>query len=298
MWQRPLLSMPIQRHRHVFRRTYYNLQQITVAKNESPPPLLLHYLAPFVTISAMTIILSPPSHHSTAPSQMKATISSSKLINGSLMNEMKERNDSQQEEGGDTFDDNDCPICAKFSRGPCGTLFRQWLKCTDDHPGENDNGDPLHLAKCKQFATPLAECLETHNDFYSETMTTLDDANDDTTEAEFKKSWEDIATEVEKEYKRMKFPQKMVPDMEVILEKRDGAAWLHLTHTENSDKIMLAFLKDQNGTLLGAGTFEDVERYGGALRFGFLESTKMVTLFAVYGDRNEVYVTSKRLPSK
>ena len=42
-----------------------------------------------------------------------------------------------------------------------------WLDCTDENPGTNDNGKPLHLTICLDFAVKLAECLEGNVEHYS-----------------------------------------------------------------------------------------------------------------------------------
>ena len=65
---------------------------------------------------------------------------------------------------------NNCPMCKKFSAGPCGNVFQRWLTCTDCHMGkvvDPGTGQPLHLCKCADLAVDLAECLEINTVYYS-----------------------------------------------------------------------------------------------------------------------------------
>jgi len=70
-----------------------------------------------------------------------------------------------------TEDRKNCPICERYSQGPCGELFKTWLQCVDDHPGtirtsEQETGEERHLSACATHAQALASCLEQHQAFY------------------------------------------------------------------------------------------------------------------------------------
>ena len=63
--------------------------------------------------------------------------------------------------------DNNCPMCKKFSMGPCDDVFKMWLACTDKHPGKDARGEPLHLNKCSVLADELAKCLDENTEYYT-----------------------------------------------------------------------------------------------------------------------------------
>jgi hypothetical protein len=44
------------------------------------------------------------------------------------------------------------PCAKKFVSGPCGGIFNRRLDCTDQHPGKDADGQPLHLSKCFELA--------------------------------------------------------------------------------------------------------------------------------------------------
>jgi hypothetical protein len=61
-----------------------------------------------------------------------------------------------------TINDNtlDCPICRKFSRGPCGTLFQTWYDCTEANP-QNE------VDACADAFAQFQQCLDQNEAYYS-----------------------------------------------------------------------------------------------------------------------------------
>lgn len=208
-----------------------------------------------------------------------------------------------------------CPICAKYSKGPCGEIFRAWLQCTDENPGQNvSTGQDLHLEKCLHLATPLAKCLTEHENYYSAIPLEYDDnesvevgnENDTDSGQNVRQAWENIVREIESapnaEKIRKHFPKDMAPEMEVRFESNTGVAFFSkqtLCDKDGKD-LLLVFLKDQNGELLGAGTLDDIQQSGGWIRFHVLNGTDTVTLSALYGDdeNGPLLSLTQRLPPR
>lgn len=212
----------------------------------------------------------------------------------------------------------DCPICEKYSRGPCGDIFQHWLKCTDENSGKNSLGKDLHLEKCQQYAAPLAKCLQDHENFYEDNTSIYrqdENENENNKEnSEKEKAWKSIIEQTELKHhvtgpstmsKVKKFPNSdkmVIPEMQVHFKSRQGVA-IFLSYKQNDpegnelmeshiyDKdgreLLFVYMKDQNGNTLGAASFEDIYEHDGMMRFKILNDTEKVTLYAVYDYLNK-----------
>jgi hypothetical protein len=200
-------------------------------------------------------------------------------------------------------DREDCPMCKKFSAGPCGEIFKRWLACTDAHPGRDSSGEPLHLSMCSDFADKLAGCLEQNPDFYSkydENSDGLDRGlNSPDVDVDSKVAWKEFVCEMEDgiisgRYSVLPFPETIDPKMKVRMATLTGAAFFM---PENEGKpIVAAYLLDDNSNVVAAGSREDmyVGDLGCVLQFKVSNAMKETTARAIYDtDRDGVLIFSR-----
>ena len=203
-------------------------------------------------------------------------------------------------------DRSDCPMCKKFGSGPCGDTFKRWLKCTDEHPGKDANGEPLHLTNCLDLAEKLGACLDTHADHYSK-----DDEEDnkeqdkvETQESNtLKSAWNDFVKEIEDGIKANKFttspfPEKYNPSMQFKPSSKTGAAVF--VPDIDGKSIITAYIIDDEGNALAAGSKEDMDMgsFGCVLQFELLDGTaKSATCRAIYDndDANNVTILTRTM---
>jgi len=185
--------------------------------------------------------------------------------------------------------DNDCPLCKKYSQGPCGKLFIKWLECTDRYRDDKNN-DITKM--CQSLAEPLAECLQKERKYYeSLDIYTEEDEKDI---ENLKKSWIDVIKEVEVCHPTTK-AFTTAPIMEMRPQNRTGMAGFDYT-IEEEMKIVLAYVRDNDtGEIVAAGSAEDLWEYNndddgnkkGILRLSFGPECKSVTAYALYQSKNE-----------
>jgi hypothetical protein len=197
----------------------------------------------------------------------------------------------------DTSNREDCPVCKKFSQGPCGPMFRAWMACTDQYPGPNPDNpeEDWHLSKCMHLAKPLGACLEEHQAHYAEMDVYAEDDDD---EQELMDAWSKVISEVE--VSREAVPFLSPPNVQIKLANRTGMA--SFEYSLANKNIILAYVKDdETGELLAAGSSDDLWDYKGKgiLRLSFGASCKSVTVFALYSDEHDndiLYKLSQRIP--
>lgn len=206
---------------------------------------------------------------------------------------------------------DDCPICRKYSKGPCGHLFTEWMACTDANPGKDETtGEEMHLTKCSALAEKLAECLGEHAEEYSGPLEYDDDGaigngGGDQASAtipieELADAWLELIADLESSSStnsRKPFPAKFSPELEV----RPSSGWgvgAFAPTDDRDEPLILAYLKDQTGTVLAAGSGEDIKESGGFLRFQLQHSTQTVTACAIYGGQEDdpIFERSARIP--
>jgi hypothetical protein len=189
-------------------------------------------------------------------------------------------------------------MCKKFSRGPCGDIFKRWLDCTDQNPGKDTNGAPMHLSKCSEFAEKLAKCLEEHSDYYEKDETTGEDAHEIN---QVKDAWREFVREMEDQistgiYKLQAFPPNMNPTIQVRFESQTGAAYFK-PRMNNQSSIVAAYIFDDNGEVLAAGSKDDMDigsQFGCVLMFDLSARMKSATFRAIYEkETDSVTVFSK-----
>lgn len=169
-------------------------------------------------------------------------------------------------------DDEDCPICKKYSQGPCGAFFKEWLQCTDDHPGKDvERKEENHIKKCHHLAVPLARCFEEHQAYYDEIDPNAIDHLDEEEEAdemELKLAWCKVIDTLEDDMKKsnnnnsmvvLSFPKDMQPDLQLRLPTNTGMVAFSLAHLDGEERpLICAYVKDQEGQILAAGSREDL----------------------------------------
>jgi len=193
-------------------------------------------------------------------------------------------------------DDNngDCPICKKYSQGPCGEMFVKWLACTDKHRGSKDDDDEHRISiMCQSLAEPLTECLQKEAKYYASLDIYTDEENDDDIE-DLRQAWITVIQEVEECHQTTKdFPSP--PIMDIRPQDRTGMAGFDYKLPENKMTIVLAYIRDNDtGELLAAGSIEDLWEYNvstnnkkGILRLSFGPECKSVTAYALYQSDND-----------
>ena len=181
-------------------------------------------------------------------------------------------------------DRNECPQCKKYSQGPCGQLFTKWMDCIDANEGDE--------SKCDDLIVPLDECLKSNKAFYDK-ISLYEDDNEMTQDSIGK--WENFIYDLEEggrtdqddiNCKFKPFEKDFQPEMQLRPEQNMGAAMLH--QKDGIDRILLlVYVKDQDGNLLGAGSVEDLFEFHGqyVLRFRVSSDCRDVTTHGLY--RNE-----------
>ena len=217
-------------------------------------------------------------------------------------------NDSDEMTIADPNDRQDCPICRKFSQGPCGNLFTTWLECTDTHPGMDPEkpNEALHIRKCQDHAGPLSACLTEHRAYYAGDEDSEDGSIYDDVEAqeqlELQEAWLDVISQVEQQHSTIQpFRLNHKPAVEIQPTTRTGMVGFAI------DNFIMGYVKDQDGTLLAAGSVDDLwtqwkEGYG-LLQFQIQQTPRgdnsdrkgivkerSVTVYALYMEDDETDV--------
>lgn len=205
----------------------------------------------------------------------------------------------------------DCPMCKKFSAGPCGGIFKQWLACTDVHTGRYSSGEPLHLSMCSDFAEKLAGCLEENVDYYSKNdeISKHDEDNNgqelglnsSEVDLDLKDAWRVFVSGMEDDivsgkYIVLPFPEKLTPKMEVRISTRTGAAFFMPTNDQKP--IIAAYILDDHSNVIAAGSREDMHMgdLGCVLQFKVSKDMKSATARAIYDtDHDGVLMFSRTI---
>lgn len=200
-------------------------------------------------------------------------------------------------------DKNDCPLCKKYSQGPCGELFQKWLACAEQYKSmmDSNTNEELHLSKCRHLALPMAECLDKHQEYYD----SLDVYSDEYEERVLLQEWTKVVKQVEETHSSdtvLEFPPSLTPELQIRPSTNTGMAAFVYNHDDddNSRTLTLAYVKDAgSGELLAAGSLEDLwewqDKYG-VLRLNIPPKTTAITAYALYDD--VLYSTMKQVPPK
>lgn len=200
-----------------------------------------------------------------------------------------------------------CPVCAKYSQGPCGQLFPPWNECAEAHPGpdperhsgsENGDGEPIewHLRACRELAEPLRRCIKEHEDYYANPENFVDDKED----FYARKAWTDFIASSLNETERRPFPRKRAT-IDVEIRPKDGMGMvvipmdIAVLDAKKKQTFVFGYVLEEHGdgeaTLLAAGSAQDVwtgYKHGyGILRFSsstVLSST--VTVHTVFREES------------
>ena len=194
---------------------------------------------------------------------------------------------------------DDCPICRKYSKGPCSKLFTEWMACTDANPGKNETtAEDLHLTKCAELAENLAMCLGRHAEEYSGPIEYDDDEVNDKDDSvgsgdipikDLADAWLEFIADLEcssSTNPRKPYPAGISPELEV----RPSSGWGvgAFAPTDGRDEpLVLAYLKDQSGSVLAAGSGQDLKESGGYLRFQLDKEVESITAYAIYGGEED-----------
>jgi hypothetical protein len=207
---------------------------------------------------------------------------------------------------------DDCPICRKYSKGPCGRLFTDWMACADANSGKDRaTGEDLHLTQCSELAEKLAKCLGEHAEEYSGPLNydgddvddkEVGDRSGDISIKDLADAWYELIGDLESPsstISKKPFPSDIAPELEV----RPSSGWgvgAFAPTDGRGEPLVLAYLRDQSGVVLAAGSGEDLGESGGLLRFHLHKNTDSVSAYAIYGgeEGDPIYKRTVRIPPK
>jgi len=181
-------------------------------------------------------------------------------------------------------DRDDCPMCKKFSKGPCGNIFKQWLACTDKYPGKNASGEPLHLNECSDYAETLAGCLDSNTDYYTKEDENIQDTSTKNDWQEFVKDMEDGIESGENIIQP--FPrQESNPSIQI--SSKTGTGVCFFDSQLDGKTIIAAYVLDDNEDVKAAGSKEDMNVQGQYMLQFKANNMKSATIRAIYDSESE-----------
>ena len=194
-------------------------------------------------------------------------------------------------------DREDCPMCKKFSKGPCGSIFKQWLSCTDKYPGKDANGEPLHLNKCSDYAETLAICLDSNTDYY-----TKEDDNSNEQDKTTENDWQEFVKDMEqgiesREYSIQTF-QRKENNPSIQVSSKTGTGVCFFDSEVNGKTIIAAYVLDGNENVKAAGSKEDMNVQGQYMLQFKVNSMKAATIRAIYdstGDEDTIEIYTRTI---
>ena len=213
-----------------------------------------------------------------------------------------------------------CTICLINRQGPCRPMWRKFERCMKDNSNSDDDSDsvsPSMSEKCDAYMLPWIECIQSYRNRYTIIANNF-----------FQK---ELIAEVEKEIKEDekvllegfdvssiiqvghewndidKTPGKELADDEdaTLVE---GVARINLWDNKGSRPIEIAYVKDQDGNLLGYDQFFDFKKSikddeensakVGACNFHVSGSTQSIQIFALYRDMKKEDSTDAKSDTK
>ena len=199
-----------------------------------------------------------------------------------------------------------CTICLINRQGPCRPMWRKFERCMKDNSNSDDNSDsvsPSMSEKCDAYMLPWIKCIQSYRNRYTiiannffqkeliaevekeimEEEKVLLEGFDVTSIIQVGHEWNDID----------KTPGKELADDEdaTLVE---GVARINLWDNKGSRPIEIAYVKDQDGNLLGYDQFFDFKKSikddqensakVGECNFHVSGSTQSIQIFALYRD--------------
>ncbi|KAL9179443.1 hypothetical protein ACHAXT_008733 [Thalassiosira profunda] len=194
-------------------------------------------------------------------------------------------------------------MCKKFGSGPCGEIFKQWLACTDEHPGKDAKGEPLHLPKCSQHAERLAECLDANAEYYDDdnAIGNQEPTIQEESGSELQSAWDAFVKDMEAgiasgKYDMLHFPEEISPTVQVSSATRTGAAFF--VPESGGHPLIAAYVLDENGYVVAASSNGDMDmgKLGCVLQFKVAEGTQSATIRAIYDtEKDDVAIFSRTM---
>ena len=207
--------------------------------------------------------------------------------------------DGGELEQDDHDDHDDCPMCRKFSKGPCGHLFKKWMACTDSHRGKDAQGEPIHLKQCESEAKGLAECLDRNEDYY--TSNAWEDPPTDTSKLNVDQ-WRSFVKKMEagienNKYTLTDFPSDTLPRVQI--SRSESVAVFFRPEDVKCQTIIAAYILDEQGDVIAAGSKHDIQldALGCVLQFK-TNDLKAVTIRAIYDSDDKDSVTVYTMKAK
>lgn len=260
-------------------------------------------LATYTTISSLTVLGLNSNYTSCEKSQIPPRYGST-IPNQLLFQQRRQLTTIDPSDISEKENRNECVICKKYSRGPCGDLFKKWLDCIDTNSGNE--------SACDKLIISLDECLKSNDEYYSniDPYEDIDVEDEEINHNKFKK-WTDFISKLEsgKEVPVtfQDFPPEILPQMEIRLESMVGV--IEFQPNFNRDKvdqsIIIGYAKDDKGNILAAAAADELLNYGDCvlLRFQAPGDAIHIECCAVYIDTDEqdvgkavIYRRIQRLP--
>ena len=168
----------------------------------------------------------------------------------------------------------------------------------------------MHLTSCAEFAEKLAACLVSNTEYYEKYDAQNNEGHEknqrDNTE-ELKGAWKEFVHEMENgikthKYSTTPFPKNNQPKMEVRLSSRMGAAFF-ASEMECGSTLIAAYILDQDGNVLAAGSREDMdmESLGCVLQFDVPAGLNSASGRAIYDTGDDpviIYSKTMMVPRK
>lgn len=211
-------------------------------------------------------------------------------------------------------DPTTCTICLINRQGPCRPLWRKFEKCMKDNtPGPDEGSDeatsPSLSEKCDKYMLPWITCLQKFrnrytlisNAFFQDEM--IKEIENGVEEGEkilldnFNLS---SIVQISDEWNKKGEDKEIQDDEDIPLV--EGVVSINLWDIQESRPIEIAFVKDQDGNLLGYEQFYDFKKslngnqdpdennagkVGGCIFHASPETTKSIQIFALYRNHND-----------
>ena len=191
---------------------------------------------------------------------------------------------------------DNCPICEKYSQGPCGKFFTTWLECTDRHPGKDPTTQQdLHLSQCASFAAALADCLNQNEEYYEKPFQqdVCDDNRPEEDALQLQGAWEELIDKELTKVPRQAYPKGHQPQLEFRPNDRLGVIFVDLQDIQDQALLLVFVQDDDSKRLLSAGSLDDLfvfpkdGKETGVLQCTIPESTNQIVVSALYEGRED-----------
>lgn len=246
---------------------------------------------------------------------------------GNQDNQINDEKSSEKEDStdleSDPYDDlpeedepTTCTICLINRQGPCRPTWRKFEKCMKDNSSAeaegkdklNQNEDSSLGEKCDKYMLPWITCIQkfrnrytliSNNFFQNEMIAEIENGIDEEEKILLDNFDVKSIVQIGNDWSKADPLQEIMDDDDVPLV--EGVVSINLWDANQSRPIEIAFVKDQDGTLLGYEQFfdfkkqlngkvaedldENIGKVGGCIFHANPATTKSIQIFALYRNR-------------